>query len=274
MKADATALFPGSYTAILTLSSNRAANSPMTIAVTFTVGSPAPGATMPAITGIVNSASFAVGPQAGGTLFSIFGQNLAGSTTQATTMPLPTQLAGVSLTINSIPVPLLFVSPGQINAQVPYGIPVGSSQMALTTGGISYSAVPFEITNVSPGLFIIADGTGRGAIENQDYSVNSPQNPAAPGSTIMAYFTGEGSVSPAVTTGAPAPRSPLSTAVAASSATIGDQPAQISFTGVTPTLAGVAQMNITVPNLAPGSYPLVLTVGGMTTNAGQVAIRQ
>ena len=109
-------------------------------------------------------------------------------------------------------------------------------------------------------------------MENQDYSVNSAAIPASPGTTVMAFFTGQGAVNPPLATGAAAPMTPLSNVIASYSATIAGQPATATFAGLVPTLVGVAQMNITVPALAPGDYPLVLTVGGTTSNSGTISI--
>src|SRR5580698_9419514 len=76
---------------------------------------------VPVVTNVVNSASY-TGPVEPASLISIFGSNLAAVTqpVAASVTPLPTGVGGTSVSVNGIPAPLLFVSPGQINAQMPY----------------------------------------------------------------------------------------------------------------------------------------------------------
>src|SRR5262249_8956917 len=76
---------------------------------------------------IVNAASLTAGPVAPGSLISIFGSNLADATEFASATWLPRSLGGATLSINRVAAPLLFVSPSQINAQVPFGVPLGPS---------------------------------------------------------------------------------------------------------------------------------------------------
>jgi uncharacterized protein (TIGR03437 family) len=84
----------------------------------------------PQINGVVNAASFR-SPVAPGELISIFGTNLATGQSQAQTVPLPTILLSTMVYIDGTAVPLTYVSPGQINAQVPYDIPVNSAASVL-----------------------------------------------------------------------------------------------------------------------------------------------
>ncbi len=109
-------------------------------------------------------------------------------------------------------------------------------------------------------------------MENQDYSVNATTKGAAPGTYVTAYFTGQGVLDNAIATGAAATAVPLSRAVAITTATIGGLPATVVFSGMTPSLAGLAQANILIPNMTPGDYPLVLTVGGVKSNAGTITV--
>jgi large repetitive protein len=261
--ATAATLSEGTYTGHVTVASAGADNSPLTIPVTFVV-SP--------VFAAVNSASMLSGPLAGGSLFTIFGGGLANSIMSSQSLPLPVQLDGVKVTIGSTAIPLLYVSPTQINAQMPYGV-TGSVQATVTLNGTTVTTLTIPIADVAPGLFILPDTGGHGAVENADYSVNSPQHPASPGDALLAFFTGQGAVNPAVATGAGAPLSPLSYVSASPiTATIGGMPATVLFTGLTPTLAGVAQMNLVVPSLAPGNYPLILTIAGKSANAGIVSV--
>ena len=109
---------------------------------------------------------------------------------------------------------------------------------------------------------------------NPDYSINDPSNPAKAGTTISAYVTGSGPVSPAATDGVPTPTTPYVYAQASNSATIGNLPATVSFAGLAPGFVGLVQMNIEVPaGLAPGSYPLSVTIDGQTSNAAPITVK-
>ena len=139
----------------------------------------------------------------------------------------------------------------------------GPVQLTVTTPNVfPLSPITVQIAATAPGVFLFLNGSGHAAVENQDYSFNSTQNPAKPGSYLFAFMTGQGLVSPAVADGAPAPLSPLSYAIAPITATIGGQQVQVEFSGLVLTLAGVSQLNIVVPNLPPGDYPLLVTASG------------
>src|SRR5580693_10547892 len=73
--------------------------------------------------GVVNGVTYASGVAvAPGSIASIFGSDLAGTLAQADSVPLSTNLANVSVTMNGVPAPLFFVGPGQINVQVPWNV--------------------------------------------------------------------------------------------------------------------------------------------------------
>jgi adhesin/invasin len=112
------------------------------------------------------------------------------------------------------------------------------------------------------------------AVLNPDYSLNTPSNPAQVGTTVFAYLTGSGPVSPPAKDGTPAPLTSLVYAQASSSATIGGLPATVSFAGLAPGFIGEVQMNIIVPaGLAPDSYPLAVTIDGQTSNAAPITVK-
>jgi adhesin/invasin len=107
-----------------------------------------------------------------------------------------------------------------------------------------------------------------------DYSLNGPSHPARAGSTIIAYLTGSGPVSPAATDGTPAPLTSLMYATAPHSAKIGSVDASVSFAGLAPGWVGLVQANIEVPaGLGVGTYPLTVTIDGQTSNAGNISVQ-
>jgi uncharacterized protein (TIGR03437 family) len=106
---------------------------------------------------------------------------------------------------------------------------------------------------------------------NQDYSLNGPSNPAKVGSYVMLYGTGAGAASPAVPTGSAAPASPLST-VTNVTASINGAPATVAFQGLAPDFVGLLQVNLQVPALPTGTYPVQITAGGVKSNSASIAV--
>jgi len=225
----------------------------------------------PTVTAVTDAAGY--GPRvAPGALATIFGTSLAASTAQASKTPLTTNLAGTTVTIQGTLAPLLYVSPGQINFQVPIELASGQNSLVVTSASGASSAFSVTVVGQTPAIFQY--GTNRAVAQNNDakHSLNSSTNPAASGSVITVYLTGQGAVDNIVNDGDAAPTSPLSRATAASSATIGPQNAPIDFLGLTPGFVGLAQANVQVPNLPDGDYPLVITVGGIVSTSAIVSV--
>jgi uncharacterized protein (TIGR03437 family) len=216
---------------------------------------------------VVNAASYA-GPVAPGSIVSIFGSfSVPASTAGAT--PLPYSLASLSIRINGVLAPLLYAGDTQVNAQIPFETPAGRNSVVLSIAGHDWASGTVSVAPAAPGLFTIS---GRAAVINQDGSINGPDRPAVVNSIVTAYLTGQGAVQPAVPTGAAAPLNPLSKPAADVKASIGGQPVEVTFAGLTPTLVGVFQANLRVPQIAPGPQSLILTVGGVSSNAAPMYV--
>jgi adhesin/invasin len=167
--------------------------------------------------------------------------------------------------------PLLYVTSTQVNFQVPWETAPGLATVAITVNGVVSNSVTVPVVTAAPGLF--SYGSGRAVVQNSDFTLNSPSNPAKAGSTILAYLTGSGPVSPPLTDGALAPSSPPATVTSPYSAKIGSASAQVSFAGLAPGFVGLVQMNIVVPSgLAKGDYPLTVTIAGQQSNSALVSI--
>jgi uncharacterized protein (TIGR03437 family) len=220
---------------------------------------------------VENAASGQQNIAAPGSIVSLYGSALAQMTLPANGFPLPTLLAGASVSINNIDAPLLFAGTGQINAQVPFDSPLGGATISVDVAGAAAGAGTFVLQATAPGLFLI-NGTQAAAL-NQDGTVNGSGQPASPGSVIAVYLTGLGAVDNPVASGVAAPSSPLSRVTGAITATIGGQSAQIQFAGLAPGFAGLYQVNIVVPQLAAGSYTLQVTAGGVGSNTGTISVK-
>jgi uncharacterized protein (TIGR03437 family) len=223
------------------------------------------------ISAVTDAASFAprVAP---GTLATIFGSNLANSTAQAAGVPLPQTLGGASVFINNVQVPLLYASASQINFQVPSNLTPGISAVFITVGGGNSLPFRFLVTGAAPGIF--QDSSNHAVAQNAgaNYSVNTTKNPAASGSVVVVYLTGQGAVNNPVPDGTSTPTAPLATATATVSATIGGSNAPVQFLGLTPGFVGLAQANIQVPAMPSGDYPLVITVGGLLSASAVLSV--
>ncbi len=220
--------------------------------------------------GTVNAASFA-NKVAPGSIFSIFGSGLAGRLDKAPGAPLPTSLAGVRVTVGGKTAPLFFVSSGQVNAQLPYESEPGNAPVVVTVDGVASNTGTVTVLPAAPGIFQF--GEKRAVVQNQDYSVNTADNPAESGSMVVAYLTGSGALDFPVDTGKVAGASPLSRPRVIVTATVNNQPAEVAFAGLTPEFVGLMQVNLRVPTLLPGTYPLVITAGGEKSNAAMITVK-
>jgi uncharacterized protein (TIGR03437 family) len=230
----------------------------------------ASGGNPPAISanGIVNGSSFAIGlAVAPGSLAAIFGTDFASSTTVAGTVPLPTILGKTSVTFNGIPAPLFFVSATQINAQVPFTIPPGTTTVEVTYAGKSSAVQTIDMGAFSPGIFVL-DQVGTAAIfDAVTFATITGHSPAHAGEAVAIYATGLGPVLPAGVSGAAAPdaQTPTNTKPIV---TIGGIPGKILYSGLAPTLVSIYQIDVTVPaGLSAGNQLVQIDIGGVLSNA-------
>jgi uncharacterized protein (TIGR03437 family) len=224
----------------------------------------------PSIAAVANAGSYSPAGISPGSLISIFGSDLAPITANASSPPLPMSIADTSVIVSGVPAPLLFESPGQLNVQVPWEIPVGPAKVVVRTRGVSSPPMDIAVEATGPGLFTTEDGYARAL--NADGSVNSETNPAIAGSIISVFFTGQGPVSTAVDDGAGPAAGAIISSTSTASATIGKSVAQIKFAGLAPLYPGLAQMNLKVPVLASGTYSLMVVIGGKRSNTAQLVI--
>jgi adhesin/invasin len=249
------------------------------VPVTLIVGCGQGGCqTQPSIIAVVNAASF----QPGGTpraILTIFGRDLSDAIYESTTNPLAGRLGPTSVTVNQVPAPLFYASPTQINFQMPSTlsttdvvVTVTNTAAASARAARSSPSYGVTLTAVHPGVFL--GNKGRAAALNGDLSLHTAATPILTGSYVILYLTGEGSVSPPASDGVAAPSSPLSLITAQVQVTIGGKASQVTYQGVAPGFAGLAQLNVIVPaGLTPGDQPVFVTMDGVPSNVGLITVR-
>ncbi len=218
----------------------------------------------PTIGGVANGASFSQSVAPGGVL-SVFGANLAERTQAAAAVPLLTFMGAISATINGVSAPFYYVSPSQVNLQIPFTTAPGTAELILGFLQGNAARYTFNVQSVAPGIF--TDGN----------RFTVPQTSCGRGETCILFITGQGAVSPALATGA-APSANSSIAnlpkpMAPVSMTIGEVPARIEFAGIPPSLVGVMQLNFTVAaNTPSGTQQVIVKVGNTESAAAKINV--
>jgi len=269
--ANSGSLGEGDYTGQVVTSRSPVASENKTIPATLKVTSfnrleaAAPGAPVAFFGGVVNNATFEGDVLAPGGIVALFGDGFAtGQPSQASALPLPTELGGIKVFVNDISAPVYFVSPNQINFQIPYQIPAGDAIVRLEKGTQRGNSVSIHVGRSAPRLLRlnIAD---YGIVVNQDGSFPIPptagvsSHPAKPGDTLVIYALGLGQTNPPVQSGVGAPSNPLGRAGGNYRVSFGapgpfgsGSPDVIPlYVGLTPNFVGLYQVNVTIPADAP-----------------------
>lgn len=228
------------------------------------------------IGGLLSGAAFRPWPVAPGAIVTLFGLDIGppagvGARLNAGGL-VDNVLAETRVLFDGVPAPLIFVEAGQINCVAPYSTAgKTTTEIEIEFQGGRSTRLTVPVAESAPAIFTMdASGAGQGAILNQDGSLNSSARPAAKGSIVVLFATGEGQTDPPGTDGklaqvpAPKPRLPVA-------ASIGGLPAEVLYAGGAPGLvAGVFQVNVRVPEGAPSgpAVPILLTVGGASGQPG------
>jgi uncharacterized protein (TIGR03437 family) len=205
--------------------------------------------------GIVNAASYTQ-PVTPGSLVAVFGTNLADGVYTVATIPWPTSLGRTSVSINGIAATLSYVSPSQINAQVPSSLAFSyggytAANVVVTTAAGSSPPVAVSIFEEGPGVFTIdGSGCGQAAALNiapdGSFSLNSPSNSAAPGDFIAIFGTGFGQTYFPPSDGTPA-LAAQRLEVAGGFTMNGEAFQPLEYFGLAPDLVGLDQVNFQIP---------------------------
>jgi uncharacterized protein (TIGR03437 family) len=232
------------------------------------------------LTASVSAASFAQNTLASESLVSVFGVGLANFTQAATSLPLPTSLADTSVRVNGVLAPLLFVSGGQINYQIPAGTVAGIATVEIinSRSGVTFTET-VEITPVAPGLFAANNnGQGVAAAIIQRRPASGPDvfegivqhdgtkfvtrpidlGPATDQVFLQLFGTGLRS------------RSSLANV----SVRIGSTAVTVLYAGPQPDFAALDQINVVLPRslIGSGEVDLVVTIDGRTANTVRINI--
>ncbi|MEO7145126.1 MAG: S8 family serine peptidase [Bryobacteraceae bacterium] len=264
-------LAPAVYQGKITFTTTGNATVPIALSVTLTLTQPAPA--IQTSGGVVNGASFLVG-MVGGSWVTILGSNLSTSTriwadADFQGISLPTNLSGVQVKINDQLAAIYYISPGQLNVQAPSPLS-GDVTVQVILNGIAGNTVTATAVPNAPALFSYQGGANKypaavflnSAVWGDPGVVLGTQL-ARPGDNVLLYATGlESSPSGTVIS------SPLDSAQPVT-ITIGSANANVTYAGLV--AVGEFQINIVVPNLPPGNYPITINIAGQTSAAHVIA---
>lgn len=229
----------------------------------------------PAVGAVVNAASLAAGPVSAGEIVTVFGSKIGPAAPAGLKLDsngrVASLLADTRVWFDETAAPVVFAGEGQVNAVAPFGLAgKAGTRLAVEYQGLRSDAVALEVVRARPGVFTLdSSGRGRGAILNQDGTLNSAEVPAPPDSIITLWATGAGQTDPPATDGTvtggalPQPTQPVTVR-------IGGLLAEVLYAGAAPGLvAGVVQVNARLPReLTAGPAPVLVFVGDAPTQAG------
>ncbi|MGA2879854.1 MAG: protease pro-enzyme activation domain-containing protein [Bryobacteraceae bacterium] len=200
-----------------------------------------------------------------GMLLSVYGTALGNFAQLAGVIPLPQYLAGFEASVNGVPTPLYYVSPNQVNIQIPYETLPGTAALVVGNPYANSNNYNIQIVQAAPGIFTTNGFTA------------APFSSAAAGQTTTLFITGDGQVSPSLATGtSPASNTPLARLPKPNlpvTVTVAGQTATIAFMGIPSGLVGVTQINYQVPPHTPaGVQPVVVTVGGVASPPANLTV--
>jgi uncharacterized protein (TIGR03437 family) len=211
--------------------------------------------------------SSAVAP---GSAIAITGVNLTSDTIESSVNPLPQTLGGVTATVGGRLLPLYFVSPGQINAQLPADLALGAATLVVTAEDGAQVTAKFTIAQDAPGLFTLASNDKSYALAfHQNGTMVSEAAPAKVGETLRLYGTGFGPTTPMRIEGLTVPNTPAfkitdPVSVQVSGASFPSSSAYALPGGVS---IDVAEFALTLPSEpAAGDFPLTVTVNKVVSN--------
>ena len=236
-----------------------------------------PALALPAVTGIAAAGS-AIITAAPGSIVSIFGTGLSPVTSDLSGFTgitaLTTAMDGITVTIGGVKAPFYFVSPGQLNVQVPFEVAVGPQPVVVTTGGGASTAFTLTVASTAPSIFTDSNGTAAIVENGGTFPVITATNKAKAGDAILIYSTGLGQVTPAALTGVLLqPPAGGFNNTGTVTVTIGGQNAVVIYSIASPFFTGLYQTAVTVPSGVTGSVAVVLSSGTTKSNSVNIAVQ-
>jgi minor extracellular serine protease Vpr len=235
---------------------------------------------VPSISSIANAAAANPGAAvAPGSYISIFGSALSDVTGSSSTARLPMAIDYVLVSFDvpsagiSVPGHLTYVSPSQVNVQVPWELEGQPSAQVKVTIDYSYgNVVTLPLSNFAPAFFEVSPGAV--AALDKNFQTIGASNPAVRGQSIALFVNGLGPVTNTPASGDPASSTVLSQTTSTPVVTIAGVAAPVSFSGLAPGFAGLYQINVTVPStIAAGAQTIVVSIGGQTSKASGIAVQ-
>jgi uncharacterized protein (TIGR03437 family) len=252
--------------------------------------------------GILSAACGAAGPAelSPGARMVILGHHLAGTTRSASrirtigglfTTDYPLELEGVRIRLDGHPAPLISVSPGIVEFQVPWVLGVAPREGGMVSlevhreGSTNVApSVELQLVSAAPAMYVHSYGeyrdlnylTGASAqARNQDGTVNHPGNPANPGTVVTVYLTGLGRLEATLEDGQRLPAGAPAAVIADVTAEVGGLPATVEWAGAVPLELGIFEVRIRIPeSVSPGNNVSVrVAAAGITSNLARIAIR-
>jgi minor extracellular serine protease Vpr len=242
--------------------------------------------------GIVDSASgLALQGFAPGSYLTMYGSNLSDSFMEFSSIfpqnfpyayYLPISLGNVSVSFDvpdagiSVPAPIRFISPGQMNIQIPWELSgQASAKMKVTIWGIQSAVYDVPLNDYAPAVFENPLGSSYALAQDAaTYQLITSSNKAQKDHWVVVYMNGLGPVDPHPGSGALAPSDQLLWERQKPAVTLGGRAVDINFWGLTPNTIGLYQVNVHVPaDMASGDQPLVVSVGGVTAKTVKLPVQ-
>lgn len=229
---------------------------------------------------IVDAAGFQAGNGlAPGSYAAIFGAALSDTTGLLSTTFLPFSMAGISVSFTSLdgtlslPGRLWFVSPTQINVQIPWELAgQTSAQVVVSIGEIASAAYTTPMASYLPEMFQY--GNHLAIAQDTNYQLVSSGNPARRGGAIMIYANGLGPVSHTPPSGEASPGPPLAETLVRPTVTIDGVDAPVLFSGLSPGSIALYQVNVAVPQGArPGLRRVVISQNGVQSQTASLPVQ-
>ena len=208
-----------------------------------------------------------------GNIIQIYGTNLASLQSTPAVLPLPTSVSGTSVIIGGVQAPLFYVSPTQINAQIPFGLVAGNQyQLLVNANGALTTPLALQLNAGAPAILNFSSGAV--VAQHLDGTLVLPASPATPGEYIIMYSSGLGATDITVASGAASPSNPPANVTVQPVLTLNGNPVNLLFAGLTPGLVGLYQINFQVPpTLTTGNYTMVLTQAGTPSNTTVLPVK-